>query len=147
MFDLSPVPAERVAVAAMIHVLDHLPEPKPYLNQVFDKLLPGGLLVVVVHNERGLLPKLVGSRWPIFHMEHPQLFNRRTLQRMLRDVGFTQVDVVRATNYFPLAFLIQSSVIVLFRTVVRPPAWLRMQVPVKLGNLLAVARKPNGTLP
>jgi hypothetical protein len=142
MFDLSSVPAQRVAMAAMVHVLDHLPEPRPYLNQVFDKLLPGGLLVVVVHNERSLLPRLVGSRCPIFHMEHPQLFNRRTLPRMLRDVGFTEVDIVRATNYFPLAFLIQSSVIVLFRTVVRPPGWLRMQVPVKLGNLLAVARKP-----
>ena len=141
MFDLSLVPEGEVAVAAMIHVLDHLLEPKPYLEQLFAKLRPGGLLVIVVHNERSLLPRTLGGRCPIFCLSHPQVFNPRTLEGMLRDVGFAEIDVVRSTNYFPLTYLLQNVFTLIFRSRQRLPAWPWMQVPVKLGNSLAVARK------
>jgi hypothetical protein len=83
MSNLDAVPDRSIGVAVMIHVLDHLIAPRQYLAMLAKKLRPDGLLLIVTHNEASLLARVFGGRYPIFCLQHPQLFSPATIARML----------------------------------------------------------------
>lgn len=136
-FDL--VPDGSVSVAVMVHVLDHMIDPALTLSEIRRKMTPGGVLLVVTHDESSLLRRLIGARWPPFCLQHPQLFNRATLKIALQSSGFTDVAVARSVNYFSLAFLIRQGLWALRLRAPRLPRLLDVTVGLKLGNMIALA--------
>ena len=140
MDDLSPVPDGSIALAVMIHVLDHLLDPVAILRQVHAKLKPGGVIMIVTHNERSLLRRVLGRKFPPFCLQHPELYNPRSMKRLLERTGYVRPEVGRTTNYFPIGFL------------VRQLAWTagidltKAQLPetaigLKLGNMISFGTK------
>ena len=103
--NLSVVPDESVGVAVLVHVLDHLLDPADMLRQVARKLRPGGGILLVTHNERSLLRKALGNKWPPFCMQHPELYSPASIRRILGATGYSRVSVRRSKNYFPVKFL------------------------------------------
>lgn len=146
MTDLSAVPDRSVGLAVMIHVLDHLLNPLAMLAAIRAKLKPGGALLLVTHNERSLLSNALGARWPAFCLQHPQLYNPRTIKRMCERAGFTGVTVARSANHFPLDFLGRQGLAALgVRGVKLPlPAW---PVRLRLGNIITLASAGPGASP
>ncbi len=138
MDDLSPVPDGSIAVAVMIHVLDHLLDPVAILRSIRSKLRPDGLLMIVTHNERSLLRSVMGVKFPPFCLQHPELYNPDTITRLLKTAGFGTVEVQRSKNYFPIGFMLRQA------------AWTAgldlskaslpdKPVGLKLGNMLTLA--------
>lgn len=109
MTDLSGVPDESIALAMMVHVLDHLLDPRAMLEQVRKKLKTDGRLVIVTHNERSALRTIMGKRWPPFCLQHPELYNPQSIAKLLRSAGFGSADVRRSKNYFPIGFMIRQA--------------------------------------
>lgn len=138
MDDLSVVPDGSVGLAVMIHVLDHLLDPLAMLAQIRAKLKPGGTLMIVTHDERSLLRRIMGRRWPPFCLQHPELYNPQTMHALLSRAGFTGVAVERSRNYFPIDFLATN---LLWAVGLRPR---RVPLPsrtigLRLGNILTFA--------
>ena len=75
-------------VVVAIHVLDHVPDLNQFTKQMTAKLSTGGICFVVVHNERSVLARMLGKRWPAFCLQHPHLFNQKTLF-----LGFVSKDL------------------------------------------------------
>jgi SAM-dependent methyltransferase len=138
--NLEGVPDGQISAAAMIHVLDHLSDPMDLLRQVRRKLKPGGVLAVVVHDERSTLPRVIGERCPIYCLQHPHLFNRQTLRRILADCGFDDIVIRSSVNYFPVFYLVEHAAFAVGLRRPHLPRADRFQIPVKLGNMIAVAR-------
>ena len=141
MTDLSAVPDGSVGLAVMIHVLDHLLDPLGMIRQILRKLRPGGLLVTVTHDEASMLRRLLGTKWPPFCLQHPQLFNPRTVGRLLREAGLERIATSGTSNLFPADFLAgQAARAIGFDMRF---AWMP-SVPVRfrLGNMMAFARAP-----
>lgn len=141
MDDLSPVPDGSVGLAVMVHVLDHLLDPLAMLAQIRAKLRPGGTLLIVTHNEKSLLRRLMGTRWPPFCLQHPELYNPATITALLGRAGYARARVTRSRNYFPLPFLARQAL----WTVGLKPA--RVPLPgvslgLRLGNMLTLASAP-----
>ncbi len=109
MDDLSAVPDGSVALALMVHVLDHLLDPKAMLEQIRTKLKPGGRVAIVTHNERSLLRSVMGKRWPPFCLQHPELYNPRSIANLLNGSGYGSVEVHGSKNYFPLSFMVRQA--------------------------------------
>lgn len=139
MTDLSAVPEGSVGLAVMVHVLDHLLEPVAMLEQIRRKLRPDGALVTVTHNERSALRYIMGKRWPPFCLQHPEVYNPRSIEALMRRAGYADVKVARSRNYFPLDFIVKQA------------AWTigikldRLNLPkiplgLKLGNILTTSR-------
>ncbi len=140
MTDLSAVPDASVGLAVMVHVLDHLLDPRAMLDQIHAKLRPGGTLLIVTHNEASLLRKLLGTRWPPFCLQHPEIYSPASITQLVARAGYDGITVRPSRNYFPIDFLVRQAawtVGVKLDAVPLP----KSPVGLRLGNMLTVARR------
>ncbi len=137
--DFEEVPDGSISAVTMIHVLDHLLDPLETLRQLRRKMARGGVIMVVVHDESSWLARLLGSRWPAYCLQHPQVYRPATLQALFRRAGFRVQATKSSTNYFPLAYLAQH--LAYAWRLGRIPAFLPQNwaLPLKLGNFMAAA--------
>lgn len=130
-----------LALAAAIHVLDHVWEPVNVLKDLYEAMVPGGRLLMVTHDERSLLSRVLGKRFPPYTLQHPQLYSQASLEAIVRQAGFEAVRTVKTVNYFPVTHLARAA----FQIAGLPgrliPAWEHPQLGLRLGNIAAVATK------
>jgi hypothetical protein len=129
-----------VDVAVMIHVLDHVLEPKQLASDIRKTLKPQGCLMLVTHDERSTLARILRGRWPAYCLQHPQLFNRKSMKTMLNAAGYSRVETVLSTNYFPVTFLISQLALALKVPLKGLPELPWLRVGLKLGNFITIAR-------
>ena len=99
--DLAQAPLARASFRAvtMFHVLEHLYDPRAYLEAARDLLAPGGRLIVQVPNAACWQFRLLGPRWNgVDAPRHLTDFRARDLETLLASAGF---EVVRR-KYFSL---------------------------------------------
>jgi SAM-dependent methyltransferase len=134
------VPDGSVGLAAAVHVIDHVVDPVTLLGKVRRKMQDGGILLLVCHNERSLLSRILRRRWPAYCLQHPHLFNPRSLRSIVERAGFRVLQIRRTTNRFSVHFLLETLLRVVFGVSVRPVLWLdKVPVRLPLGNIAAVA--------
>jgi 2-polyprenyl-3-methyl-5-hydroxy-6-metoxy-1,4-benzoquinol methylase len=75
------------AIAAF-DVLEHMPDPRAFLEVLKTHLKPGGWLLVQVPNFNGLLSAIEGPRSSNICQGHWSHFSDETLNRMIREAGF-----------------------------------------------------------
>ncbi|MBP2276064.1 class I SAM-dependent methyltransferase [Sphingomonas sp. PL20] len=140
MSNLNAVPDGSVGLAVMVHLLDHLLDPVGMLEAVHRKLRPGGTLMLVTHDERSLLRRVLGPRWPAFCLQHPELYNPATIRRAVTQAGFADVAITRSRNVFPIDFLARQAGAALgVRTEWMPLP--RRAIGLRLGNIMTLARR------
>ena len=132
----------------MLDMLEHTTDPTFSLRRAFELLQPGGLMYVVVPNQRCLLT-LILDKWiqlggpmreyfleRLYVSPHEYYFEPRTLRAMLEKSGF-QVSDVRTGNVYLGRY--------------RLPIWMRvpMEIVLQAGTLfgmgakiMALAKKP-----
>lgn len=81
-------PDEHFDVAALYHVIEHLPSPRHALDELHRILRPGGWLVIETPNIDTLWFRLLGARWRQFIPDHRFFFAPETLRRLLTRTGF-----------------------------------------------------------
>lgn len=126
---------------AAVHVFDHLFEPRKELEKLAGHMTGDSLLLIVVHNEKSTLRYMLRKKWPPFCLQHPQLYNRETITKLLKEEGFDVVKIRRTFNYISISHGLD-----LLRTIGVLPKDLKLNlpnisVPVPLGNIAVLARK------
>jgi SAM-dependent methyltransferase len=134
------IPDAGLDLVVGVHVLDHLTQPHAVLQWIARKLAPGGVVAIVVHNERSLLARALGRRWPAYCLQHPQLFNPQTLTSMLERNGFTAAAILPAANRLPLGYLLTHGAFASFRLKLEL-GFLHWPVRLRLGNIMGLATK------
>jgi 2-polyprenyl-3-methyl-5-hydroxy-6-metoxy-1,4-benzoquinol methylase len=76
-------------------VIEHLAEPKRFLEKAHSLLKPGGLCFVLVPNLRSLAIRLLRVKYRYVYAQHLNYFSTQTLDRLGTSIGF---DVVK-TRY------------------------------------------------
>ena len=82
-------------------VIEHLAEPKRFLEKARSLLNSGGLCFVLVPNVRSLATRLLGWRYRYVYAQHLNYFSASTLTRLASTVGF-QVVTTRFMHFNPL---------------------------------------------
>lgn len=140
MKDFSAVPNGSLGVCVMVHVLDHLPDVAAVMRVIARKLRPDGYLLIVTHDERSLLARILRERWPAYCLQHPLLFNKRSTAKFLSTCGLEVVETRKSTNYFPATYLLKHLLFALgLGRVAQWNSWACV-IPLKLGNIMTVAR-------
>jgi 2-polyprenyl-3-methyl-5-hydroxy-6-metoxy-1,4-benzoquinol methylase len=81
-------------------VLEHLAEPKRFLEKAASVLKPGGFCFVLVPNMRSLAVRAIGQRYRYIYAQHLNYFTATTLQELVRE--FFEVAEVRFTHFNPI---------------------------------------------
>jgi len=139
MFGFSTIPDQSASVAVMIQVLDHLLDPVATLSELKTKLLPDAKLLLVTHNEKSLLRKIVGWKWPAFCLQHPQIYNPHSITNLLEKSGYKVESIGRSTNYFQFSFLLKHLLWTFGIKVKLVPRILNFTIGLKLGNIITIA--------
>ena len=121
------------------HVIDHLLEPLKDLNLIQNKMTSGGKLFIVVHNQKSLLAKIMRSKWPPYCLQHPQIFDKKSIKNLLINSGFTNVSINRTVNWIGL----RNSLISLLGLLKIPNGFLKLlpnvSLPIIFGNIIISA--------
>jgi SAM-dependent methyltransferase len=147
IFTPGVLPEGSASLVCFFQVLDHIPHPRSFLEEVLRVLQPGGLAVCVTHDTRALSARLLGERSPIFDIEHTYLFHRRNLAKLFEQTGFTEVESFPVRNRYAIRYWLHlaplparlKSLALKFLTRLR-----LADKPIELaaGNFGAIARKP-----
>lgn len=84
---------DAAAVAVAFEVIEHLFEPRTFLEQCARLMRPGGLLVLSCPNGQGFDIALLGSVSLAIDPEHVNLFNPRSLPLLVESCGFQVLEV------------------------------------------------------
>lgn len=139
MFGFSSVPDNAASIVVMIHVMDHLLDPVGTLRELRAKLQPNGRVMLVTHDESSLLRHVVGVKWPAFCLQHPQIYNFRSMVKLFEAAGYVVVRQSRTVNYFPIGFLIKQLMWAFGMKVQDVPKMANAAIGLKLGNMLTIA--------
>lgn len=96
----APFAGSSFAAIHCSHVIEHLPDPRLFLQHILRLLLPGGLVVIVTPDRSGFQARLFGSRWRSAIADHVHLFSSRQLCDLLQQSGFA---VLRKRSWGGLA--------------------------------------------
>lgn len=140
MEELSIVPDNSVGLAVMVHVLDHLLDPKAMLERIRVKLKPDGVLMIVTHNEASVLRRVMANRWPPFCLQHPEIYNPESMKGIVSRADYGSVEVSRSTNYFPIGFMVRQAAYTVGVDLKKVPL-PQASVGLKLGNMITLARR------
>jgi 2-polyprenyl-3-methyl-5-hydroxy-6-metoxy-1,4-benzoquinol methylase len=147
-FEDTDYPSEFFDLITLIHVLDHLYDPRVVLHRAIENLQPGGVVVAVVHNVDSLLRMLLGERFPIFNLYHHYFFNKRTLAELFRRNGYEVVDVRSTYNCYSLGFFARRVPLLpkfgqqLAHRALDTIGLAAFPVTIPVGNIGIVARRP-----
>jgi len=106
---IDQIPAnDRFDCIIAIQVLEHIYQPKSFMKDLYKHLKPGGKIVIVTPDMGCLWRRFMGHRWPAFKIpEHVLYFNRRTLGKLMGEVGFANIKSLPYPHAFPL-FLVAA---------------------------------------
>jgi SAM-dependent methyltransferase len=127
LFDGDLFPPGTFGLVSCFQTIEHVYEPRALLEAIHRVLAPGGTAFLIAHDVEALSARLLGSKSPIFDIEHMQLFNRRSLRFLLERTGFTGVRVFPIWNAYPLSYWVKL---------------FPLPMPLKLRALAALERGP-----
>ena len=124
-----------------IHVYDHLLDPIQDLRDLYNRANNNAHISIVVHNERSPLRKLLGAKWPPFCLQHPQLYNPKTLENLLSISGWSVKKIEKSTNWYHLRYFIRMGLSVLGLNDRISNLLPNVEFPIRLGNMITLAQK------
>jgi 2-polyprenyl-3-methyl-5-hydroxy-6-metoxy-1,4-benzoquinol methylase len=78
----------RFDVVHASHLIEHLNNPRLFLDEAFRVLADDGRVFITTPNISGFQARLTGGRWRSAIFDHLYLFSKRTLASLLNDSGF-----------------------------------------------------------
>jgi 2-polyprenyl-3-methyl-5-hydroxy-6-metoxy-1,4-benzoquinol methylase len=85
----SRLPAASFDVVHLSHLIEHVPDPRGFLEEAARVTKPGGYLVLVTPDIAGFQAKLFGKRWRSAIADHLHLFSYRRLRNLIEETGYS----------------------------------------------------------
>lgn len=138
-------------VIAAFDVIEHLRQPKKAMAYIYAALKPGGVVAIVTPSLNSWSRRLLGRYWMEYKTEHLIYLSRKSLRRLLTDIGFADIKFMpnyKTLNLEYVAAHFERFPVPLLTSLVR---FVRRVAPAKLAykpvnvvasGVMAIARKP-----
>ncbi|MBI4931864.1 MAG: class I SAM-dependent methyltransferase [Bacteroidetes bacterium] len=145
MIETENYPENYFDLICCFQTLDHLANPFEMLKRFYRLLLPGGMVYIIVHNQKGMQAKVFGEKSPIYDVEHIYLFNKNTLSHLCMLAGFQVVKIFSIKNIYSLSYWIKMTPLP-FKTILSKLVSLigmaNFKVGIHPGNIGIFIQKP-----
>lgn len=74
-------------------VIEHVPEPRRFAEELVRRVAPGGLLVVTTLNRRALVARMFRGRWSMVAVDHFTYWDERSLSHAFADTGMRKISI------------------------------------------------------
>lgn len=101
--ELSDLPERDFDLIIMSHVLEHLPSPRKFLEEVAARLVPGGRLAISVPNARSIPARLFGRQW-VCHSIPRHIFNFSRRGVLAVTEGIFELEAYSAEGFYTFMF-------------------------------------------
>lgn len=99
-------PAEKFDLIIATQVIEHVYQPKLFLEKITKYLQPDGIVVIATPNMGSFWRYLMGHKWPSFKLpEHILYFDRRSLSQLMTEVGISNIKPLPYPHAFPLTLV------------------------------------------
>lgn len=136
-------------VITMLDVIEHVVDPRAFLDRASSLLKPGGVIAINTPDAGSVWANVFGKHWhAIAPPEHLGYFNRVNLKKFLRDVGFETIHEARLGKHFTPSYVVSmAGRWVGSRALLKLTAWLessvmnRLYLPINIrDNMFILAR-------
>ncbi|MBI3631208.1 MAG: methyltransferase domain-containing protein, partial [Candidatus Sungbacteria bacterium] len=107
IFDPKDFTQESYALVSCFQALEHVHDPLLVSRGAYSLLKKGGMYFTVSHNYRGGVNKILGTKSPIYDIEHLQLFSPDSITALMKQAGFSDIRVFPIWNSYPLHYWIK----------------------------------------
>ena len=107
LFDPKRYKKSSLSLISCFQTIEHLYRPMEISAGAYSLLKNDGAFFIVCHNRRAMSAKLMGTKSPIYDIEHLQLFSPKSAKFMLEKAGFKNVTVRTVFNSYPLNYWIK----------------------------------------
>ena len=138
--------AESFDMISLFQTIEHIPDTKSTLSEIFSLLKQEGYFYLVCHDYRSLINRILGEKSPIYDIEHLQIFSKRSICRILKKTGYREIKVFTIWNKYPVKywvrlFPLKKSIKARLLNFLEHAAIGRVCIPVNAGNIGIIAKK------
>jgi 2-polyprenyl-3-methyl-5-hydroxy-6-metoxy-1,4-benzoquinol methylase len=135
-------------VITMCDYIEHVRDPRQTLTLARRWLAPGGSIAITTPDAGSPSRRVLGTGWTHYKIEHLFYFNKRNLERLLKDVGFSSVRFYPLWKSLTLDYIGHQfevyphrALTPVARALRRMPQTIRaLPLPFTTGELLAIAQ-------
>ena len=137
-------------MVAFADVIEHVRDPKSFLQRVHHVLAPGGVVVLVTPALDSWSRRAMGSKWMEYKVEHLYYFSGRSIRKLLASCAFREIGIRPNRKVLTLDYLwrhfnrfkvpVVSPLITLIRRIT-PEALAHRHIVIPASGLIATARK------
>lgn len=95
-------------VVAMTDLIEHVKDSRLLVSEVARILKPGGIIAVTTPDPASPSCRLLGQHWPHYKPEHLRYFTARSLELLLKPLGFKILYKKPATKIMTISYLAQQ---------------------------------------
>lgn len=89
-------------IVTMIEVIEHLEKPWTEINNIYHSMSVGGKIIITTPNLKGINHKITGVKWrEQLEPTHLVLFEKKTLNMLLTNIGFREIEFIR---FYPVSY-------------------------------------------
>jgi 2-polyprenyl-3-methyl-5-hydroxy-6-metoxy-1,4-benzoquinol methylase len=101
-------PAAPFDTITAFDVIEHLLEPRAFLDRLRRWLVPGGTLALTLPDVGSIYPRLLMRRHWFYYLpsDHLYYFDQRTIARLLTEQGFTVTRVMRTHKPLTISYIV-----------------------------------------
>ena len=126
--------------------LEHVYNPKKIIQKIKKLLNPGGMIALITHDYESLVNRILKEKSPIVDIEHLQIFNKKSMQYLLKLNNFDCVQIQSFKNTYPLSYwikLLPISEIIKKKLLIflSKKNYLNSTISINVGNIISIGTK------
>ncbi len=135
-------------VVTLWDVIEHVPCPEQLLTTIHKILKPGGHLLVNYPDIGSLAARALGRKWPFLLSVHLTYYTRESMDRQLRQAGFTGLEMSMHWQALRLGYIAQRMVPYIgaarhLKALAESVGLAGVPVTYNMGQTMVTARKPS----
>jgi 2-polyprenyl-3-methyl-5-hydroxy-6-metoxy-1,4-benzoquinol methylase len=140
----------RYDVCVLSDVIEHVRDPRAFLQQIYLLLGPGGVVFIATPTLDSWSAKFMKSRWMEFKAEHLHYFDQNTLHSLLFQCGFVRTVPSKGLKTLSLTYVLDHfekypvariGSFLKFLSTILPESLCRRPVNVVASGMIAIASK------